>query len=99
MPRLGFYAAAEDLLPVLEIAFEECRVFENYSVPDEPLRSYWNPVQVRDAFERRGDIFGLVLYSSAMKGPFTIERFELHPVTRHSWRERIDGCGLISLHL
>lgn len=99
MPRLGFYAAAEDLLPVLEIAFEECRVFEDYSVPDEPLRSYWNPVQVRDAFERRGDVFGLALYAPAMKGPFTIERFALAPGVGNSWRETIRGWGLISLDL
>jgi hypothetical protein len=96
MPGLGFYAAAEDFLPVLEIAFEDCRVFESYSVPEEPLRSYWNPVQVRNEFERRGDVFGLELYSPSMKGPFTIERFALDPVTGHSWRETIGGY-LISL--
>jgi hypothetical protein len=31
-----------------------------------------------------------------MKGPFTIERFALDPVTGHSWRETIGGY-LISL--
>ena len=99
MPRLGFYAAADDFLPVLEIAFEECRAFEDYSVPDEPLRSYWHPVQVRDAFQRQGDVFGLAFYSPAMKGPFTIERFHLAPETGNSWRERVGGWGLIHLDL
>jgi hypothetical protein len=100
MPRLGFYAAADDVLPVMGFVFQECRVFEGYSEPDEPLRSFASPEQVHDALERRGrDGLGLMLYSPAMKGRFTVNRFALAPgaVPGKSWREQILGWGLIQM--
>ena len=102
MPNLDFYATSEDVALILDFVLQECRVFESYSRPDEPLRSFSTPVEVCRALEQNGPgSFGLVIYSPSMKGEFIIERVVLREgaVPGKSWREQISGWGFISMVL
>ena len=76
-------------------------MFESYSAPDEPLRAFATPGEVRNAFER-SSVAGLrlMIYSPSMKGRFTIERIDLEPgaIPGKSWREQISGWGLIQMN-
>jgi hypothetical protein len=101
VPHLAFYAAADDIAPILGFVLQECRVFESYSVPDESIREFTTPMEIRGAFERRAGGLGLMIYSPTMKGRLTTERIDLKPgaIRGKSWREKISGWGLIQLEL
>jgi len=100
VPHLAFYATSDDAALVMSFVLRDWRVFETYSLPDEPLRSFASPLEVCDALENRGPAgLGLMIYSPSMKGEFIVERFELEPgaIPGKSWRERISGWGLIQM--
>jgi hypothetical protein len=100
VPRLSFYGTPDDVLPIMDFVLRECRVFESYSVPDEPLREFSSASDIRGAVahnERSG--LGLMLYAPSMKGDFVVERIHLKPgaIPGKSWRDRINGWGLIQV--
>jgi len=104
MPNLAFYAADTDLASVLEFAMAkaECEAFASYSVPGQPLTGFSSPAEVLDVLhDAPAKSLGLMLYSPRMRGRFRTRRFELKArgSEPRSWRETIEGWGLIQLQL
>ena len=102
MPHLAFYATPADAELFMPRVFQECRVFESYSAPDEPLRVVECLEDLHAAFDRTdGTGLGLVLYAASMGGEVVVERIDLKPgaIAGKSWREKASGWGVIRLQL
>jgi hypothetical protein len=101
VPHLAFYAVAEDIAALVAFALADVGtvVYEGYSVPDEPLRTFADAGAVLAALGENPHGMGLMLFASTMKGAPVKKRFNLKPgaVRGKSWRERISGWGLIQL--
>lgn len=101
LPHLAFYAARDDIRVIIDFAVEEvgCTIFESYSVPDHHLRELPSTDSVLSAFDAEPGGLLVVLYSSSMRGQHRIRRIALerNAIPGATWRESIDGWGLIQL--
>jgi hypothetical protein len=102
MSNLDFYAAGSDFVPVIEFVMNgaACAVFETYSAPERPLRQFHTPGEILAELSRSPSL-GLMLYSSEMRGRTRIRRYDFKEkkTAPTSWRETIEGWGLIQLEL
>lgn len=102
MPNLDFYAVDSDLLLILEFVMGHagCTPFESYSTPGEPLKRFRAPQEVLDQLSATpSHSLGLMLHSPQMGGQYRVRRFQLKTNSVQTWRETIEGWGLIQLEL
>src|SRR5438309_820839 len=107
--NLNFFAAEADQRAVLDFLFSstDVRVFESYSEPDADLREFRSTDELAAAFPLGTDPHGnstailLQLWSPSVMRDLTIRRFALSPrhCKGHTFRHRIEGGGLMQLHL
>jgi hypothetical protein len=105
VPNIQFYGVREDLVELLDLAVElGCELYEKYSSYDAELRRFATVDEVvagcdlgHDPYGRGGETM-LALWSPAMRARPRIERIELR-VRGASWRETVNGWGLIHLDL
>jgi hypothetical protein len=109
MAILDFFAAEADQKSLLEFLFSstDARVFESYSEFDRDLREFRSYEQLASIFpigiDRHGNGAAILLqlWSPSVMDELTITRFPLYPAScnGHTFRHRIDGGGLMQLHL
>lgn len=107
--NLDFFAAESDMRAVFDFVFAstDARVFESYSEYGADLREFRSTDELAAAFPLGSDPAGsgyvalLCLWSPTVMRKLTITRFALNPEAcdGHTFRHRIDGGGLMHLHL
>ena len=106
MPTVEFYAVQADTAKLLEFVLAEtdCRLYEAYSAPGQPLREFASPDEVLAAYpldhdEGRVSPVQLVLWSPSTGPEPTRRRIELQPGTVEgaSHRFALEAWGLIQL--
>jgi len=101
LPHLAFYAARDDIRVIIDFAINEvgCTLFESYSVPNQHLRELPSADAALSVFDAGPGSLLVMMYRSSMRGQHSIRRIMLDPNTipGASWRESIDGWGLIQL--
>ena len=109
MPNCDFYATPQDQLPLLDWLFAEgtCRVFENYSDFEKPLREFHSAHEVLAQFgrlHRNGAVWKAVhlqLYVNGACPPFVPRRFKLNPEACDgaTFRYSASGLGFVQFYL
>ncbi len=106
MTWVKFFAAPDDFPPLLErILVEPRRLFEVYSEPGTKAREFATAAAA-DVLPLGHDPDGnglalhLALWAPDVMPPPTVRRIDLRapPFPAGSWREVVEGCGLVWLH-
>lgn len=104
MTQRCFFATADDLKDLLGFVFAEpgLVVYEAYSRPDQPLRTFHKLPQLLDAFPDLGREHVLLrIWSKSVGAPPEPRRFELNPeaVPGFSHRHVIEDMALMQIDL
>ena len=98
-----FYAYKKDFQEIIRFIFDELKlfVFQSYSIPEEPLREYKTADELLSEIETELTQLQLTLWKKDFGFDYRINKLDLNPkyCNGKTFRHRIDGWGLIHLHM
>ena len=106
MPTVEFYAVQADIAQILDFVLREtdCRLYEAYSVPGQPLREFTSVADALTAYpldhaDRDVSQAQFLLWSPTTGPEPTLRRIELRPGTVEgaSYRLSLEAWGLVQL--